>query len=100
MRSQEGDLAGAKVHDVSLSGALLETPCRAALMSQVDIRPAIPTAHWRRAFVIRRTENGVAVEWFEPCMRWSATYPLGQDCPGKLPTKGRILATISKSAAR
>lgn len=66
LRSPGGGCVKAMLSNVSLSGALVETRDDLPLMEQVSVRPLAPTAHWRRAFVVRNLDGAMALEWFEP----------------------------------
>jgi hypothetical protein len=66
LRAPDGARTDAVIRDVSLSGAFVESACELPLMDQVAVRPAAPTARWMRAFVVRSTDGGMALEWFEP----------------------------------
>lgn len=79
MRAADGSINRAVVRNVSLSGALLETRNKVRLLGQVDVRPLRPSATWMRGFVVRLSENCVAVEWFEPGLDpVNALVPMGR----------------------
>jgi hypothetical protein len=72
VRSQSGQLAAhGRLLDVSMSGAFVSTSLSIALLSSITIEVLSVTASARRfkpieAQVIRRTDNGLGIEWKEP----------------------------------
>ena len=71
VRSQSGQLvAKGRLLDVSISGAFVSTSLSIAPLSSITIEVLAVTASARRfksieAHVIRRTDNGLGIEWKE-----------------------------------
>jgi hypothetical protein len=60
---------GARVRDVSLSGAFIETGARLPMHARVSVRPLCRPGQWVDASVVRTESTGMALKWLEPGLR-------------------------------
>jgi hypothetical protein len=60
---------GARVRDVSLSGAFVETGARLPMHARVSVRPLCRPGQWVDASVVRTESTGLALKWLEPGLR-------------------------------
>jgi hypothetical protein len=59
----------ARVRDISLSGAFVETGARLPMHARVSVRPLCRPGQWVDASVVRTESTGMAVKWLEPGLR-------------------------------
>lgn len=66
LRNEQGEHHEGVVLNVSLSGALIRTTLAPRLLSRLYVHSPIDPSTWTEAFVVRKDERGVGIEWVEP----------------------------------
>jgi hypothetical protein len=56
----------ARLRDVSLSGAFVETTDRLPRFSRIAVRTLSSPSYWIEAWVVRDAADGIGIEWLEP----------------------------------
>jgi hypothetical protein len=69
LRAPEVLPGDARVRDVSLSGAFVETAARLPMHARVSVRPLCRPGQWVDGSVVRNESTGMAVKWLEPGLR-------------------------------
>lgn len=66
LRNERGEQHEGVVLNVSLSGALIRTTLAPRLLSRLYVHSPIDPSTWTEAFVVRKDDRGVGIEWVEP----------------------------------
>lgn len=66
LRNERGEQHEGVVLNVSLSGALIRTTLSPRLMSRLYVHSPLDPSTWTEAFVVRKDDRGLGIEWVEP----------------------------------